>query len=65
MAKADPMKYPKAKYHAELPPVLVADPEEENNLGEGWYDHPDLVASGIEKPKRGRPRTTPIVEEGE
>ena len=39
--QVDPKKYPKCKYKGGFPPVLVADPKEEAELGKGWVDHPD------------------------
>ena len=41
----DPKKYPKCKYHAVQPACVVADEKEEAALGEGWFDHPDLVTT--------------------
>jgi hypothetical protein len=35
-------EYPKAKYHATLPPSLVNNVEEETELGKDWHDFPDL-----------------------
>lgn len=35
-------EYPKAKYHAFEPPVLVNSPAEEQALGPGWFNKPDL-----------------------
>ncbi len=32
--------YPKWKYNATLPPVIVADAAAETALGAGWYDAP-------------------------
>ena len=42
---ADTTQYPKAKYNATLPPRLVYDPEEEKELGDEWFDHPDQVTA--------------------
>ena len=33
-------EYPKWKYHRTEPAVIVADPEAEADLGEGWADRP-------------------------
>ena len=33
-------EYPKWKYRRAEPPVLVKDPDEEADLGEGWADRP-------------------------
>ena len=33
-------EYPKWKYHRTKPAVIVADPEAEAELGEGWADRP-------------------------
>ena len=33
-------EYPKWKYHRTKPAVIVADPEAEADLGDGWADRP-------------------------
>lgn len=33
-------KFPKIKYHAQKPPVCVAQVSQEMALGEGWFDFP-------------------------
>jgi len=33
-------EYPKWKYHRTEPAVIVKDPDEEADLGEGWADRP-------------------------
>ena len=39
-----PVPYPKWKYSASLPPVIVNDPTAEAALGAGWYDTPAFPA---------------------
>ena len=48
-------EFPKVKYHREHEPVVVKSAEEEEALGKGWFDNPDLKS---EKP------VPPIVDEG-
>ena len=40
-------EFPKVKYHREHDPVVVKSAEEEEALGKGWFDNPDLKS---EKP---------------
>jgi hypothetical protein len=40
-------KYPKAMYHATLPPVSVRCPDEEYALGEGWFSHPAEAQASV------------------
>ena len=40
MARKRKRKYAKWKYHRTEPAVMVKDPEEEADLGEGWADRP-------------------------
>jgi hypothetical protein len=35
-AEAEPTAYPKLMYNVNLPPVIVHDAEQENNMGEAW-----------------------------
>ena len=55
----DPKKYPKCKYHAAEPACVVADEKEEAALGEGWFDHPNLVkyptVVELPKPAKAKP----------
>lgn len=32
--------YPKWKYHAEYPAMIVSSAEDEDGLGDGWFDTP-------------------------
>lgn len=46
-----PIPYPKWKYNATFPPVIVGDPTAETALGDGWVDsppstEPDLPSDG-------------------
>jgi hypothetical protein len=47
-----PIEYPKVKYHADQPPVTVANADAEAALGPGWYDSPALV---VARPPGGGP----------
>lgn len=48
------MDFPKYVYHRELPPRVVADPDELAALGDGWAETPAAFedeAAAAEKPK--------------
>ena len=55
--------YPKWKYHAKKPACIVEDREEEDELGEEWYDNPAgpdykppvALKRGPGRPKKIRP----------
>ena len=39
--------YPKWKYHQSLTPTVVATPQAETELGEGWYDTPGELEAAV------------------
>jgi hypothetical protein len=43
-------EFPKWKYHATKPALIVPDKAAEEALGEDWYDHPDDAATASVKP---------------
>lgn len=43
-------EFPKWKYHAEYAAETVEDKEEEEALGEGWFDTPAEATQGAEAP---------------
>lgn len=64
------IEFPKWKYHAEKPAMIVASKEAEHGLGEGWLDlpfvaAPEMAAQEIEsapeaekaKPAKRAPKT--------
>lgn len=38
-------EYPRCKYHANLPVVVVNNEKEEKELGPGWVNHPNDVGT--------------------
>lgn len=65
MPAIDPQRYPKCKYSASSPAVLVDSPDEEKELGPGWFDHPDLVRELKNEPEVERtlaPETTNLLD---
>jgi len=56
----DIQEFPKYKYHRTLTPRVVANPEEEADLGPGWANHPnDLLEAEPVEPE------APTAEAGE
>ena len=53
------IEFPKWKYHAEKPAMIVASKEAEHGLGEGWLDLPFVAAPEAEKtnPAKRAPKT--------
>jgi hypothetical protein len=41
------IEFPKWKYHAELPALIVASKDAEMGLGEGWLDLPYVAAPEV------------------
>lgn len=47
-------EYPKHLYHATLGLRVVQTRAEQEALGDGWAEHPDLTAALAEKPKKAK-----------
>ena len=62
MTKVDPQLYPKCKYNAQLPPVLVKDLQEERALGVGWYDYPHQVTEQLDKDRDAIVQAQVVIE---
>lgn len=51
--------YPKWKYHAEKPAVMVRSAEEEKALGVGWAESPAVFVEKVGEPSSKEPAKKP------
>lgn len=51
-------EYPRCKYHANLPAVVVNNEKEEKELGPGWVNHPNDVGTAT-TPVHAEPVSNP------